>query len=429
MKTSTRSNALAVALICIALFGTAPATAAPSKDRPNIIFLIGDDHGYPYFGFMGDPTVQTPNLDKLAAGGTVFPRAHSTSNVCAPALGSLLTGLYPLQWEKKLKQLYQRPGNLVRRENAIREFATLPRVLGEHGYVSFQTGKFWEESASAAGFTAGTVSDPNRKQRFGDDTFGRTTIAPALEFIDENAARPFFLWFAPMLPHMPFNAPKRYVDLYEGETGLSKAAREYYANCSWFDDLVGQLVDHLEARGLRKRTLLVYISDNGWDIVPVSKTTGAKGKASMHEQAFRTPMIFNQKGVVPAGVVDDRPVSLVDLFPTALDYAGIDTIPPGRKGIDLRPVIEGKGGPRRDVLIGQVNRPMKRRGPKSERFYLRSARWHYIWHRTDGREELYDKSVDPDETMDVAATHPDVTKGFRRRIEDWEREVTSAILG
>jgi uncharacterized sulfatase len=399
--------------------------------------LIGDDHGYPYYGFTGNEIVRTPNLDGLARGGTVFPFTHTTGSICAPSLNSLLTGLYPIQWQRRMSGLRALGFRGVRRRNAIGYVPTLPRILGEAGYASFQAGKYWEGSHTLAGFTEGTVTSPEAAQRGGDHAFGRKGIQSMLDFIDRNAARPFFLWFAPMLPHAPFDPPDEYRKLYRGNN-LSPSAEAYYANCSWFDDLVGQLLHHLETRGLRERTLVVYLSDNGWDQPPFAGP-GTKGKATMHELGFRTPLVFHWPGHVPAGAKIDRLVSTVDLLPTLCDYAGART-PAGLPGIDLRPAIEGRAAPERDALFGMMawrgesgeGAPLSNapgRGAKLWAYYFRDRDWHYIWYAAgdDGKDELYDKRRDPGEDHDVSGEQADKTGELRRRIRDWEKAALDAV--
>ncbi|MEL7487393.1 MAG: sulfatase-like hydrolase/transferase, partial [Pseudomonadota bacterium] len=133
----------------------------PSLRPPNIVLVIGDDHGWPYYGFLGDENVVTPNLDSLAEGGALFTLGHVTANHCRPALQTLMTGLYPVQYEARLEALL---GDLFaddeafqsatpRERNArrlfestrmMRRFDTAPALLAKAGYVSFQGGKWWE---------------------------------------------------------------------------------------------------------------------------------------------------------------------------------------------------------------------------------------------------------------------------------------------
>lgn len=406
--------------------GTLPSRvpARPVDGRPNIILMIGDDHGYPYFGFTGHPTVQTPNLNALAESGTLFTRVHTTASTCPPSLNTLLTGLYPTQFQSRMKQLRRTGHAGLRKHRASAFVETLPRVLAQRGYVSFQAGKFWDGSATQAGFTDGTVTELEASHHGGDATFGRDSIEPALRFIDSNLDRPFFLWFAPMLPHTPFNAPERYRASYV-DAKISATAKSYYANCTWFDDLVGQLLRHLEERRLSENTLVVYISDNGWDQPEKGLGPGDKGKDTMHEQGFRTPLIFRWPGRVPAGRVFDRFVSAVDVFPTLLSFAGATEVPPGRLGIDLRPLIEGGDAPIRNELVGRMHRKVKRAAIDS--YYLTNGRWHYIWNALDDEEELFDKKRDPEEQVNVRDSHPEVARELRERIKSWEREAVAAF--
>lgn len=259
---------LAVALVSAASAcddaGDRPEGALP--ERPNIVLMIGDDHGYPYFGFTGSEVVETPNLDRLAQAGTVFTHGFSTSNVCRPALWTLLTGLYPLQIHRIVER---RTGEAMETgpdgraqwtqwdrhyTDAIRSDPdTLPRALGRSGYASFQGGKYWDGSFEAAGFTEGTASggigrSVDRVQKSAV-RFGRVTIDPLLDFIDRNRDRPFFVWYAPMMPHRPHTPPREMIARYEG-TGLADSAKAYYAMCTWYDEGVGELLDHLDRKGL-----------------------------------------------------------------------------------------------------------------------------------------------------------------------------------
>ena len=233
--------------------------APTSLDRPNIVLIIGDDHGFPDFGFMGSPIVRTPNLDRLAAEGTVFTLGYSTSSKCRPALLSLLTGLGIQQYinrKNRLKAELEAEGSTTS-ESVIKHFRTLPRVLAQHGYRSFQAEKYWESHYTDGGFTHGMGEMKDAVK------IGRETLAPVFDFIDGHLDSPFFLWFAPKLPHLPFDAPPEFADPY-ADFELPEGTRGYYANISRFDAAVGELLNHLEQRGLREKTLIVYVVDNGW---------------------------------------------------------------------------------------------------------------------------------------------------------------------
>jgi uncharacterized sulfatase len=319
--------------------------------------------------------------------------------------------------------------------------------LKQRGYVSFQGGKHWEGPYGYAGFTHGTSKE--EAHGFGATAIGgkegvelgRVTMQPLYDFIDEHGEVPFLIWFAPMLPHVPFNAPSKYLELYD-EMDLSASAREYYANCSWLDDVVGQLVAYLDEKGLRDKTLIVYLSDNGWHNAPDEDFTGwliggPKGKGSMYELGFRTPLIFSWPGRIPSGQTIESLVSSLDVFPTLLDYAGIPT-PPDRSGQNLRPLLEGRMESTPRTIIGWMQQSIVTRNPRGSipeyvkmgsAFFLRNTSWHYVFYAELGEDELYDVRSDPEENKNVASDHPNLVKQFREQISSWELEMNRRFDG
>ena len=231
---------------------------ALAERPPNIVLLIGDDHGYPYFGFMGDENVETPAMDALARGGVTFSHGHVTIPYCRPSLRTMITGLYPVQYQLRFNEhieqrkredenyasLSDREKQMwmsVEKANGIRIFDTLPKLLKEKGYVSWQGGKWWENSYKNAYFDAGMTAGWDMDTKFGTDAFFhemmgaegnelvRETMEPLFEFIDEHKDEPMFIWFGPMLPHTPLDAPYQYRKYYEDKE-LSESAKQYYAN-------------------------------------------------------------------------------------------------------------------------------------------------------------------------------------------------------
>ena len=152
-----RSRCSLRSLRCFVLLAAIVAVACgePPVDRPNIVLIIGDDHGYPDAGFMGSEIVKTPHLDRLAAGGTVFTTAWNTASTCRPSLLTLLTGLQPLQVDLWMQANRRVPLAFSAGEE-IRQIETLPSLLARRGYRSFQAGKHWEGTFAQAGFTGGT---------------------------------------------------------------------------------------------------------------------------------------------------------------------------------------------------------------------------------------------------------------------------------
>jgi uncharacterized sulfatase len=439
----------------IVLVCTGERAAAP--DVPNIVLIVGDDHGWPYFGFMDDEIVRTPNLDALAKEGVLFPYGYTTASTCRPSLRSLLTGLHPLQWRAK-RQTLRAKGRGGKGYQRIQDFVTLPRRLAEREYASFQGGKYWEGSYQAGGFTDGMKQPTDEatpgtwewmRARAGADSLdlGRTTMQPLWDFLETHRGDPFFVWFAPKLPHTPHDPPEKYLELYRDED-LSESARKYYANITRFDDKVGEIVAHLEKLGLREETLLVYLADNGWEqdsraTNRVKQLGGPKGKSSMYELGFRTPILFSWPGRLPGDRRRGELVSEVDLFTTLLDFAGLEP-PPDRTGISLRPSLLGDEPFSRKTVIGSMSslrppRHVEAAAPKTEEslvrperaYFLRNESWRYIWYADSEKfgdrdaEELYRIDEDPREERNVVSEHPELAKGFREEIRRWLEDVTA----
>lgn len=387
-----------------------------------MILLIGDDHGYPDFGFTGSPHVRTPNLDELAAEGTVFRAAHNTSSYCRPSLFTLFSGVHLMQWNSWLAR--SRAAGL----EALRQLPTLPRLLADKGYRSFQGGKFWEDSYQTGGFTHGMTESTEERWAGGEGLkLGRETMDPLYEFIEAHEDDPFFVWFAPPIPHVPHDPPQHYMDMY-ADAGLSPAAAAYYASCTWFDDLVGDLVGYLEERGLRERTILVYVSDNGWDQRPFEDRAGPfggpRGKHTLYDLGFRTPVVLNWPGEIAAGEIIDEPVSTLDLVPTILSYVNVDP-PDHLTGASLRPLMEGSASREHSSVVGRMTfyRVPPARPHKGRAAYVRDADWHLVSYEDRREVELYDIRADPLETNDVSSQHPELVSRYRDQIEQWKREV------
>ena len=395
---------------------------------PNLVLLIGDDHGYPDFGFMGSEIARTPHLDALAAEGVTFPLGYSTSSLCRPALRTLLTGLEPMQYERFEHTLAQQAEHPPQPAEVVRALDTLPRLLAERGYVSFQAGKYMEGHFEAAGFSEGMVEHLGPVGMKAADRLVRETLDPVLDFVEENADRPFFLWFAPKVPHLPHNPPERFRELYQ-DVDVPAWSRGYYASVSWFDDAVGRLLAHLDAQGLRERTLVVYLADNGWDPGPAERPEamvlgGPKGKKSLYELGFRTPILLRQPGTLAPARHEQALVSIADLFPTLLQTAGA-RVPSGRIGRSLWPLLAGAAGPPRSELVGWTH--VIRNAPNDRitgGYFWRDLRWRFL--QPDGLPvELYDLSQDPTETRDVAGAHPEVVARATRAIRAWNRALPS----
>lgn len=418
------------------------ALAACAERPPNLVLVIGDDHGWRDYGFMGSEAVHTPRLDALAAQGTVYPRAFNTASACRPALRSLLSGLHPVAWRARARVLQGRGGAEAGRPatatdwQLVRTLETLPRALARRGYASFQGGKHWEGSFADAGFTHGLTPARPRSAKLralsGGEAalaLGRETMEPLWRFLEAHREGPFFVWFAPSLPHRPHDAGPAHTAPY-AEAELSPAARAYYANITRFDARLGELLDRLDALGIAEETVVVYLSDNGWDQDAAagleSFSGGPRGKHSLYEAGFRTPLVLRWPGRVPAGAMRRDLVSSVDVYATLLDLAGA-ALPPGRTGHSLWPALaEGAPWPRERVFGGmqQLQPPGGGWPERSQGWFLRSDAWRYLWFEDRGVEALYAIERDPGETRDLSAAEPERMAAFRAEVRAWRARVT-----
>ncbi len=420
-------------LVLTILLGSACARGpGPLEFQPNLVLIVADDLGYEDLGFTGSPIVETPHLDRLASQGTVFTQGQTPSSICRPSLRALLTGFHPYQWRARLRLLREAGAPRLDPAEEMRDFEALPRLLATAGYTSFQAGKFWEVSHQIAGFSDGMQRPGDSPKRGGPGAvLGRDSIAPAVAFLEKRAQHPdtpFFLWFVPKLPHRPHDASEAYRARYEGR-GLSHSAEAYYANVTRFDDVVGSLLATLDRLALRERTLVVFLSDNGWHQDPHKDHRGGwggpRGKGTLHEPGHRTPVVFRLPEYVAAGARREEVVSTLDVFPTLLEYAGVIG-PPNRLGRSLKPLLEGGESPPHEFVVAwamSARIPRGERAPeRAEGFSLRNADWRYVWYPKPAREALYALASDYTGQHDVAGDHPELTQLFRRQINLWRKD-------
>lgn len=411
------------------LFVASHAVAADSA-RPNVVMIVSDDQMWTDYGFMGHPVIKTPHLDHLAAEGATFVNGYVPTSLCRPSLVTLLTGLYPHQ--HKVTGNDPPPGT-DRREmlRHIRRAPKVPALLAEAGYVSFQTGKWWEGEFKEGGFTHGmTHGDPVNRGRHGDQglTIGREGLDPIWSFLDETKGKPFFLWYAPFLPHQPHTPPQRLLAKYTA-ADRPVALAKYYAMCEWLDETCGELLDGLDERGLSENTLVVFLADNGWiQRTPETKLPAGwdqpfapKSKRSPYDGGVRTPILLRWPGrIAPAKF--ETPVSSVDLAPTILTACGV-TPPKEMPGQNLLDVIAAGGRTDRDAVFGAIfehDVPDLDEPAAGLLFrWCRLGDWKLIVPAGGGEPELYDLAADPHETKNLAAAKPDRIAAMRRRLDQW----------
>ena len=418
-----------------------------AEDRPNIVLIISDDQAWTDYSFMGHEHIQTPRLDRLAAESATFRRGYVPTALCRPALMTLATGLYthqnrtsgndPADTEQNAAHV-KAEGKTAKELliSHIDELPTLPRLLGEAGYLSHQSGKWWEGSYQRGGFTHGmTRGYPKPRGRHGDDglKIGREGLDPVFDFIDEaqKQKKPFFVWYAPFLPHTPHTPPAHLFDKYK-ELVDSEFVAKYYAMCEWFDETCGQLLDGLESRGVRNNTLVVYVTDNGWIQREDRNGYDRHSKRSPYEAGTRTPIMFSWPGKIAPS---ERPelCSSIDIVPTVLAAANASG-PSHLPGLDLLPALQSGKKIRRNTLFGEsfAHDIADIHSPEASLLYrwVIEDEWKLLL-RYDGRPGkmkyppdetapiLFNLKSDPYERTDLADSNQQVVKRLARKIDRW----------
>ncbi|MFK7817230.1 MAG: sulfatase [Planctomycetaceae bacterium] len=421
-----------------------------AADRPNIVLILSDDQAWTDYSFMGHEVIKTPHLDKLAQRSAVFRRGYVPTALCRPSLMTLATGLYTHQHkvsgndpshvlahpQKKAKKYADLRSQLI---SHIDRHPTVPKLLGKQGYLSHQSGKWWEGNYKRGGFTHGmTRGFPQRGGRHGDDglKIGRQGMKPVFNFIDESveADKPFFVWYAPFLPHSPHNPPERLLKKYRAKVDSPFVAK-YYAMCEWFDETCGQLVDHIDKKGQTDNTMIVYICDNGWVQSPDSRKYAPRSKQSANEGGVRQPTMFCWPGVIKPGDRGNQLCSSIDLVPTMLAAGGSD-IPEALPGLNLLDILKsGDPTPRKEVFgEGCAHDIRDLENPEASLLYrwVVEDKWKLLLTydgevgryttshpRKEKRPQLFDILADPHETKNLAATNPEVVARLAKKIEGW----------
>ena len=351
-------------------FGVPPATHA--QDRPNIILLMGDDHGWEETGYNGHPYVHTPILDDMAASGLRFDRFYAAHPTCSPTRGSVLTGRHPNRYGTFAPNWSIRPDEI-----------TIADLLQEAGYATGHFGK-WHvgpvksdspTNPGAMGFDEWLSHDnffelnpilssngapPNRIDGEGSGV----VVDAAINFIADAQAteQPFFVvvWFGS--PHEPYsgleedlalynNLPDQYaekiVTLTSNHTGLQirrplrEVLRERYAEITAMDRAIGQLRDYLEHTGLKNNTMLWYKGDNGTPSSGLADSPLRGLKGTMYEEGIRVPSILEWPARIQLPRTTDVPAVTSDILPTLTTLTGHNLPDRVLDGINLEPLIDG----------------------------------------------------------------------------------------
>jgi arylsulfatase A-like enzyme len=442
MATGTK---LRTAMAALLLAPAAMAADAP-PEKPNIVFFLVDDLGWKDVGFHGGH-YETPNIDRLAAGGTRLECLYALP-VCSPTRAALLTGRHPIR--------YGLQAGVVRpwaRYGLPLEERTLAQALKDAGYFTAICGKWHLGHFTPAylptrrgfdhqyGHYNGAIDynthirdggfDWHRNDRVCRDE-GYTThllAGEAAKLVEEHGGRqPLFLYVPFNAIHAPHQVPPRYAEPYRNRPGVNADIGGMVAA---LDEAVGRIAGAFAEKGLTERTLFVFASDNGG---PIQGSNGPlRGrKGSLYEGGIRVAAFASWKGVIPAGRVIEEPLHMTDWYPTLVRLAGGSLDQPlPLDGKDIWPVLSGsKPSPHEEILLNAepsggalrwgpwklvISRPPERTGSGGKPGAGKSS------------SELFNLQSDPGEKQNLADAEPERLRELRKRYEAYLREAAPAL--
>ena len=425
------------------------AEVSASAERPNVILVITDDQGYGDVAVHGNTMIQTPNLDKLHERSIRLTNFH-VDPTCSPSRSALMTGRYSCRvgvWH-----------TIMGRSILRRDEVTLADLFAESGYRTAMFGKWhlgdnypyrpqhrgFEEVLCHGGGGVGQTPDFWGNDYF-DDTYFRNGkpekftgyctdiwFDGAMQFIEANQKRPFFVYLATNAPHGPYLVAEKYSQPYV-DKGVPQTMANFYGMITNIDDNMNRLGRKLIELGLVENTLLIFMTDNG-TAAGVARNvkkgqTGWKGfnagmrgqKGSQYDGGHRVPCFFHwPRGGLTGGRDVDQLTAHVDILPTLVELCGLEA-PPEVKldGTSIAALLEGPTNdwPERTMFVEshRIEHPEP---------WRKSAVMTQRWRLVDG-QELYDMVEDPGQTKNVAGENADVVKQLRvayeRRYADVSR--------
>ena len=399
-----------------------------ADEKPNIVFILADDLGINDLSCYGRKDQPTPNLDRLAGQGMRFTSAYCAQSICSPSRAAILTGKCParLHLTNFLPGRADAPSQKLRQpviEGQLPlEETTLAEVLRGAGYATagigkwhLGDGKFGPKEQGFGHYFAGKAQTKPGESEGGKGEYELTSEAG--RWIDENKARPFFLYLAHNTPHVPLAAKPELIEKHRAAWNPMMAAM-----METLDDCVGRLMAKIDEAGLTERTIFIFTSDNGGLHVLEGARSPAThnapfraGKGFLYEGGLRVPLIVRWPGKIAPGVTMDAPVVLTDLMPTLMEAAGLDpakTTGP-LDGVSLSKMLAGGAAPDRALFWHFPNYTNQGGRPAGA---MREGNWKLIEDYESGSVELYNLATDAGEKLDVAST----TEQFR----SWEMKAS-----
>lgn len=461
-------------VLVAALLASVSVSLAESKGKPNVLLLCIDDLR-PELKCFGVDYIRSPNIDKLASEGRAFQRHYVHAPTCGASRFALLTGRYGPSGNEALFLL---AASIAKNPDVVQP--SMPKWFRQNGYTTVSVGKVshhpggrggsdwdddskpempgswdrhllpagpWQHPRGAMhGLANGEIRGNAGKMDLFQSEEGPDSIYPdglivdeSLKQMDQLAAdkvKPFFLAVGIIRPHLPFGAPKKYLDLYDGvdlppiphpnkpegkttwhgsgefmkynrwgrnpntDAEFATEVRRHYAACvSYADAQVGRVLERLEKLGQRENTIIVLWGDHGWHL----GEHAIWGKHALFEESLRSPLIISYAGIPAAGEATQSMVETIDIFPTLCDLADLP-IPKFASGVSLKPILEKPDAPGHVAISYAAANTIR-----NDQYRLIAGKKDHL--------ELYDHFTPEGETKNVAAQHPDVVEKLKALME------------
>jgi arylsulfatase A-like enzyme len=438
-----------VTLAALLLIGfQATVIQQSSPGRPNVVLIMTDDAGYADIGSYGAPDIRTPNIDSLARDGVKLTDFYANAMSCTPTRAGLISGRY--QQRYGIEFVLPAPG-LPGSDLGLPPLVhSLPLLLRRNGYATALVGKwhlgyrrefsprahgfdlFFGYKSAAIDYYTHLTTRPSDGAQFvsgqpdlwEDDApveqNGYMTdliTGRAVEFINRNATRPFFIDVAFNAPHSPTQRP----DNPEGTTAPGGATRaDYAAVMERVDRGVGEILQALRTRGLERNTIVIFTNDNGG--VGLSNSAPLfHRKFSAWEGGIRVPALLRWPGRIPAGTVSAQVGMTMDLTASIL-AATATPVPPDSRldGINLLPILQREAPEAERTLFWRTGGPSP---VNMNQKAVRSGDWKLVIDGAVTRVFLFDVKADPGERQDRFAQRQDIVQRLQQLLAEWERNV------
>ncbi|MHC4167645.1 MAG: sulfatase [Planctomycetota bacterium] len=436
-----RSFLKAVGIGAASMLAPRCTAATATRKKPNIVFVLIDDMGWPDVACYGSKFHETPNIDRLASQGMKFNDAYAACPVCSPTRASIMAGQYPARigitdfipghWRPYEK--------LVVPENRLQlplESVTIGEALKEQGYATCYIGK-WHlggrgYSPDKQGFDKVVLGVKNRNDK---QVSGFTD--EAIKFIEEKKAEPFFVYLSHHSVHIKLEAPEELVDKYRKKpkppAGVNNPV--YAAMVEHLDTHTGRIMKKLGDLGLAENTMVIFFSDNGGLRQAYGGYKGPKQivstnaplrdeKGTVYEGGIREPLIVRWPGVIKPGTECSVPVTSVDFYPTFLEIIGAKGSPnQPLDGESMLPLLKQTGKLKRDAIYWHYPHYHHSRPAGA----IREGNYKLIEFYEDGRLELYDLADDIGEEKNLVTEMPQEAARLQQKLARWRRSVSAKM--